>query len=52
MVVTLSGFVLLAGTSRLLNRRTQHALVGVSALLLGCLGLILLVVGVREFWAA
>ncbi len=51
MFVTLSGFVFLAGTARFLNQRMQHALVGASALLLAGLGLILLVVGVRESWS-
>jgi threonine/homoserine/homoserine lactone efflux protein len=52
MFVTLSGFVLLAGTARFLSPGTQHGLVGASALLLASLGLILLVVGVRESWAS
>lgn len=52
MIATLAGFVFLAGTARLLNPGRQRALVGISALLLGVLGLTLLVAGVRESWAA
>jgi len=51
MLVTLSGFVFLAGTARFLNPRTQRALVGASALLLAVLGVILLVAGVGESWS-
>ncbi len=50
MFVTLSGLVFLAGTARFLGPGRQRALVGASALLLAGLGVILLVVGVRESW--
>ena len=50
MVVTLAGFVFLAGTARFLSPSRQRALVGASALLLAGLGMTLLVMGVRESW--
>ena len=48
MLVTLVVLVLLAGTARLLAPGRQRALVGASALLLGGLGIVLLVAGLRE----
>ncbi len=50
MIVALSVFVFLAGTARFLDAGRQHALVGVSALLLASIGAILLAVGVRGAW--
>ena len=52
MLVTLAGFVVLLGTTRFLGARSQHALVGASALLLAGLGVFLLVASVRGFQGA
>ncbi len=48
MLLTMVAFVLLAGTSRLLSARVQHALVAASTVILAGLGLLLLVAGLRE----
>jgi len=48
MVSTMAGFVILAGTARFLDRSRQRALAGVSAVLLGCLGIALLIVGAGD----
>jgi threonine/homoserine/homoserine lactone efflux protein len=50
MLVTLAAIVFLAGTARFLDAGRQHALVGVSALVLAGFGVTLLAVGVRGFW--
>jgi threonine/homoserine/homoserine lactone efflux protein len=47
-----AGIVLLAGTAQFLDSRGQRRIVVGSALLLGGLGLVLLVTGVRGFWTA
>ena len=47
MLLTMVAFVLLAGSSRLLSPRVQHALVFASAAILSGLGLLLLVEGLR-----
>lgn len=47
MLAALAGFVCLAGTARLLDARTQRALVGASALLLAALGVLLLLLSLR-----
>jgi hypothetical protein len=50
--VTLAGFVLAAGSVRLVGPGAQRRLVGVSACVLAALGAFLLVTGVRSLWGA
>jgi len=52
MVVGLMGFILLAGTARLLPARAQRALVLASAVILAALGVYQLIVSVRPILAA
>ena len=52
MVVGLMGFILLAGTARLLPARAQRALVFASAVILAALGVYQLIVSVHPIGAA